>query len=127
MAPKDIPLGYYTHINFAFALVDPKTFHIAPMDPQTASLYKEVTGLKDRQPDLQVWIAIGGWAMNDEGPTRTTFSDLAGDEKVQDEFFDSLTGFLIGNGFDGVDIDWYCIFCSQSSTLLLTSGQGSTL
>lgn len=56
MAPEDIPLGWYTHINFAFALIDPQTFRIAPMDAQTASLYKRVTSLKIHQPDLKVWI-----------------------------------------------------------------------
>jgi len=31
MAPEDVPLGYWTHINFAFAFIDPNTFQIAPM------------------------------------------------------------------------------------------------
>ncbi|EFE44765.1 class V chitinase, putative [Trichophyton verrucosum HKI 0517] len=106
MKPEDIPLGYYTHINFAFALIDPHSFRIASMDPQTGSLYQRVTALKDHQSDLQVWIAIGGWAMNDPGPTRTTFSDLAASESRQDAFFESLITFMLNNGFDGVDIDW---------------------
>ncbi|KAM5467394.1 putative chitinase [Microsporum audouinii] len=106
MAPEDIPLGWYTHINFAFALIDPQTFRIAPMDAQTASLYKRVTSLKIHQPDLKVWIAIGGWAMNDPGPYRTTFSDLAKSTSAQDEFFESLITFMQKYNFDGVDIDW---------------------
>lgn len=106
MKPEDIPLGYYTHINFAFALIHPHSFRIASMDPQTGSLYQRVTALKDHQSDLQVWIAIGGWAMNDPGPTRTTFSDLAASESRQDAFFESLITFMLNNGFDGVDIDW---------------------
>lgn len=75
MTPEEIPLGYYTHINFAFALIDPKTFRVAPMDPGTASLYRRVSALKARQPDLQVWIAIGGWVMNDPRPWRTVFPE----------------------------------------------------
>ncbi|KAL8790427.1 MAG: hypothetical protein Q9213_000579 [Squamulea squamosa] len=106
MKPEDIPLGYYTHINFAFALIDPQTFRVAPMDDKTAALYKDVTGLKARQIDLQVWIAIGGWAMNDPGPMRTTFSDLAKSEAAQNTFFESLVTFMVSNGFDGVDLDW---------------------
>lgn len=106
MTPEEIPLGIYTHIFFAFALVDPDSFRIAPMDSGTASLYKRVTGLKENQPGLQVWIAIGGWAMNDPGPYRTTFSDLAKSESAQDEFFEALITFLVSNGFDGVDLDW---------------------
>lgn len=31
MAPEDVALGYWTHINFAFAYIDPGTFEIAPM------------------------------------------------------------------------------------------------
>jgi chitinase len=106
MSPKQIPLGYYTHINFAFALINPRTFRLQAMDEDTASLYKEVTALKANQLDLQVWIAIGGWAMNDPGSHRTTFSDLAGSIEAQDQFFESLVTFMISNGFDGVDIDW---------------------
>ncbi|EEP82318.1 conserved hypothetical protein [Uncinocarpus reesii 1704] len=106
MKPSEIPLGWYTHINFAFALVNPKTFRIDPMDAKTASLYTEVTGLKRRQPGLEVWIAIGGWAMNDPGPYRTAFSDMAKSEANQDAFFESLISFMQRNNFDGVDIDW---------------------
>ncbi|KAI4115472.1 MAG: hypothetical protein LQ345_003930 [Seirophora villosa] len=106
MTPDEIPLGYYTHINFAFALIDPQTFRIAPMDDKTAALYKDVTALKARQVGLQVWIAIGGWAMNDPGPMRTTFSDLAKSESAQNSFFESLVTFMITNEFDGVDLDW---------------------
>lgn len=107
MKPEDIPIGYYTHINFAFALIDPKTFRLAPMDDTTGTLYKDVSALKRQNPDLKVWLAIGGWAMNDPGPTRTTFSDLAASESAQKEFLESLATFLSTNGYDGVDIDWY--------------------
>ncbi|KAI1954495.1 hypothetical protein LOZ12_001146 [Ophidiomyces ophidiicola] len=106
MKPEDIPLGWYTHINFAFALIHPKTFRIDHMDAQTASLYRRVTKLKQKQPGLKVWIAIGGWAMNDPGPYRTTFSDLAKSTSAQDAFFESLISFMETNDFDGVDIDW---------------------
>ncbi len=44
--------------------------------------------------------------MNDPGPTRTTFSDLAKSESAQDTFFESLITFMVNNGFEGVDIDW---------------------
>ncbi|KAL4969965.1 glycoside hydrolase superfamily [Aspergillus stella-maris] len=54
MAPVDIPLGIYTLINFAFALIDPTTFRIAPMDLKTGLRYHAVTTLKERQPSLSV-------------------------------------------------------------------------
>lgn len=44
--------------------------------------------------------------MNDPGPYRTTFTDLAKSASAQDAFFESLITFLQTNNFDGVDIDW---------------------
>jgi chitinase len=44
--------------------------------------------------------------MNDPGPYRTTFSDLAKSTSAQDAFFESLITFMQANNFDGVDIDW---------------------
>lgn len=44
--------------------------------------------------------------MNDPGPTRTTFSDLAKSTTAQDTFFESLITFMQANNFDGVDLDW---------------------
>ncbi len=121
MKPEDIPLGYYTHINFAFASIDPSSFTIAPMASDVAALYGGVTGLKSSQPGLQVWISIGGWAFNDPGPTRSTFSDLVGSSSAQEAFFSSLISFMSHNGFDGVDLDWQVspipwqdiVFCSR--------------
>ncbi|KAK8857289.1 glycoside hydrolase family 18 protein [Apiospora arundinis] len=106
MKPADIPLGYYTHIFYSFALVNPDTFHVVQMDAETGSHYDEVTHLKNRQPGLEVWIAIGGWAMNDPGPYRTAFSDMVKSEANQDAFFESLISFMALHDFDGVDLDW---------------------
>lgn len=106
MKPSEIPLGYYTHIFYSFVLIHPETFHIAHMDAETSKHYAAVTELKEKQPDLEVWIAVGGWAMNDPGPYRTTFSDLAKSTAAQDAFFESLIAFMALHDFDGVDIDW---------------------
>jgi chitinase len=105
--PEQLPVGAYTHLNFAFAFIDPKSFKVAPMSAADTELYPRFTGLKDSNPGLQTWISIGGWSMNDPGqPTATTFSDLAGSSSAQSAFFSSLISFLQTWGFDGVDIDW---------------------
>ena len=44
--------------------------------------------------------------MNDPGPYRTTFSDMAKSIAHQDAFFESVVTFLFQHNFDGVDIDW---------------------
>ncbi|KAK3935763.1 chitinase [Diplogelasinospora grovesii] len=106
MTPAQIPLGYYTHINFAFSLIDPNTFQLSPMDANTGSLYGNISSLKGNQPGLQAWLSVGGWSFNDPGPTQSTFSQLAGSESAQQAFFASLLTFMSQYGFDGVDIDW---------------------
>ncbi|MCJ1347172.1 hypothetical protein MMC31_005393 [Peltigera leucophlebia] len=107
MFPEGIPSGAYTHLNFAFAFIDPVSFAVAPMSDSDIPLYTRFTGLKATNPGLQTWISIGGWSMNDpDQPTAATFSKLAGSREAQSAFFISLLSFLSTYGFDGVDIDW---------------------
>lgn len=104
--PEDIPIGVYTHLNFAFAAIDPETFAVVPASTLDTTLYSQVTGIKRLQPGLKVFISIGGWTFNDPGPTATTFSDLAASPSNQAQFFASLISFMSTYDFDGVDIDW---------------------
>ncbi|KAL1961763.1 hypothetical protein VTN77DRAFT_1089 [Rasamsonia byssochlamydoides] len=105
--PEDIPIGAYTHLNFAFAYVNPSTFAVAPMSADQVALYSRTTALKQLNPGMEVWISIGGWSMNDaDQPTATTFSNLAASTSAQSAFFASLLSFLETYGFDGADIDW---------------------
>lgn len=62
MKPDQIPLGYYTHINFAFSLLDPKTFELAPMSPEMAPMYDGVARLKNKQAKLEIWLSIGAFS-----------------------------------------------------------------
>lgn len=64
MSPEEIPIGAFTHLNFAFAFIDPLTYAVAPMAQDQVGLYKRVTRLKSLNPGMQVWIAVGGWSMN---------------------------------------------------------------
>lgn len=75
--PEQIPEGIYTHLNYAFASIDPESFEILPASDHEKKLMKRLTGLKDIDPDLKVFIAVGGWTFNDPGITQTLFSDLA--------------------------------------------------
>ena len=105
--PEQLPAGAYSHLNFAFAFVDPSSYKIAPMSALDTTLYPRFTGLKDTNPGLQTWISIGGWSMNDlDQPTAATFSNLAASTSAQSSFFASLLSFMSTYGFDGVDIDW---------------------
>lgn len=107
MIPEAIPALAYSHVNFAFASVDPVTFSVVASSSGDLELMRRLTGLKALYPHLKVWVSIGGWSFNDpDQPTAWTFSDLAGSAANQRKFFDSLISFMSFYGFDGVDIDW---------------------
>lgn len=104
--PEQIPLGIYTHLNFAFATIDPSTFEVVPASSSDPEWYRRLTDLKWRDRSLKVFIAIGGWTFNDEGQrTRTTFSDMAKSEENQKKFIKSLISFMSTYNFNGVDLD----------------------
>jgi hypothetical protein len=58
-APEQIPVGIYTHLNYAFASIDPDTFEVRPTSRKDHNLYRRLVALKQRDPDLKVFIAIG--------------------------------------------------------------------
>ncbi|RDW84001.1 glycoside hydrolase family 18 protein [Aspergillus mulundensis] len=105
--PEDLLIGAYTHLNYAFAFINPESYRIANMQDSDEEYMPRLTALKNYNPSLEVWIAIGGWSMNDpDQPTKRTFSELAASTDHQDVFFESLLSFMDKYGFDGVDIDW---------------------
>ncbi|ORY13819.1 hypothetical protein BCR34DRAFT_662986 [Clohesyomyces aquaticus] len=107
--PEDIDLTAFSHLNFAFAFFDPKSFQMVPMSPGDVDLYRRFTALKSRKAGLQTWIAVGGWSFNDETNipnTRTAFSSMVSSSGSRQAFISSLSQFMQTYHFDGVDIDW---------------------
>ncbi|KAH6871830.1 hypothetical protein B0T10DRAFT_590612 [Thelonectria olida] len=104
--PEQIPIGLYTHINFAFATINPLTFLVRADEDADINTYKRLMALKKKDPDLKVYLAIGGWTFNDPGATATTFSDLAASVPRQKKFMSSLMSFMSTHSFDGLDLDW---------------------
>ncbi|KAG2414552.1 hypothetical protein HFD88_003743 [Aspergillus terreus] len=104
--PERIPPGVYTHINVAYAVIDPDTFEVRPSLLADINLFTRLTDLKRSDPDLKVYIALGGSTYSSPGPTEHTFSDLVASEANQTAFIKSLTKFITAFDFDGVDLDW---------------------
>jgi chitinase len=68
---------------------------------------QRIGSIKLLQPDIKIWVAVGGWSFNDAWmPTATTFSDIAGSSANQDKFISSLILMMNTYGFDGIDLDW---------------------
>ncbi|KAH6687317.1 symbiotic chitinase [Plectosphaerella plurivora] len=108
MRAKELPLSALTHLNYAFAFIDPKTFEITPMDFTTPeSTFDDVADLKAYQPSLQIFISLGGWTFSDNGTvTQPVFGNIARSSTNRKKFADILVKFLDAYGFDGVDLDW---------------------
>jgi chitinase len=102
--PSHIHTDGLTHLNFAFASIDPISFNITPVDPGDFALYSQFTALKSA--DMQTWVAIGGFDFSDPGPTHTTWSDMMSTSANRAAFISSLIDFMTTWGFQGVDIDW---------------------
>lgn len=106
MLPEKIPFGQYTHIIFSFATINPSTFKVSAGDSETEYLMSRIGAIKVVQPDIKIWVALGGWAFNDPGPTQKTFGDIAASPAHTKTFLDSLVQMMNKYGLDGIDIDW---------------------
>lgn len=106
VAPEDLNLNGFTHMNFAFSFFDPSSFEIAPMDSSGPSLFSRFTALKSKKSSLETWISVGGWSFTDPGPTQTAFSEMTSTFGNRQKFIRGLIKFMETYGFDGVDLDW---------------------
>lgn len=107
--PGAIQSAGFTHLNYAFASIDPVSFAIkredqeAHDDPKNPgpSLYRAFTALKTSE--LQTWIAVGGFDFSDENkPTHsTTWSDLTSTQDNRAKFISSLKTFMSDYDFQG--------------------------
>ncbi|KAL2007609.1 hypothetical protein VTN00DRAFT_9047 [Thermoascus crustaceus] len=109
--PNAIPVEGLTHLNFAFAYIDPDSLDITVMDDQTPEgLFARTTDIKNtksRNSELEVFVSIGGWTFSDNGTaTQPLFSKIAADEGKRAKFADNVLSFMVRYGFDGVDLDW---------------------
>ncbi|KAF5692426.1 chitinase [Fusarium denticulatum] len=104
--PEQIPIGLYTHINFAFGTINPNTFALEANAPEDKAMYERLMLLKKKDKNLKIYLAIGGWTFNDPGPTASIFSDLAASAARQRTFFSSAQSFMATYNFDGLDLDW---------------------
>ncbi|KAJ5426042.1 hypothetical protein N7465_001112 [Penicillium sp. CMV-2018d] len=108
MTPTDLPLAALTHLNFAFASIDPSTYQVVTMDSATpASLFKDTTNVKSIKEDISVYVSIGGWTFSDDGTdTQPLFGEIAASETKRQKFAKNVVHFMQQYGFDGVDLDW---------------------
>ncbi|KAJ4364051.1 hypothetical protein N0V83_009506 [Neocucurbitaria cava] len=106
MTPDEIPVHDISHLIFAFGFITPDEFKVTNMPDVRPDLFQQVTYLKNKNSDLVIQIALGGWSHNDPGKWQPVFSDMVSTQANRAKFIKNLLGFLSQYGFDGVDFDW---------------------
>ncbi|KAF7286452.1 chitinase 7 [Rhynchophorus ferrugineus] len=97
--PEDINAALCTHIIYAFAtLEDHKLTEGNEKDPE---MYDRIIALREKNPDLKVLLAIGGWAFGS-----TPFKELTGNVFRMNQFVYDAIDFLREYKFNGLDVDW---------------------
>ncbi|OGM51306.1 brain chitinase and chia [Aspergillus bombycis] len=106
MKPEEIPVESLTHLIFSFGFVAPDTYKVLPMPDTEEGLFQQVTGVKRKNPNLKVLVALGGWTHTDPGPYREVFTTMVSSPASRQTFITNLLSFLTQYNFDGVDLDW---------------------
>lgn len=99
--PDKVAANLLTHLNYAFAKIDPDTHRIALADPENDKRnFAAIRKLKEKNPQLKALISVGGWDYS------TYFSDAAASAASRETFAQSCVDFILEHGLDGVDLDW---------------------
>lgn len=96
--PEEIPVEKLTHIIYSFTNVidgEMKFRNEETAGPKVEALVKQ----KERNPELKVMIACGGWGADG-------FSDMALTEESRAKFIKSASEFITKYKLDGMDMDW---------------------
>ena len=100
-----------THLNYAFGGVN-KTFD--GVDIANPERLKSMVLLKQKNPQLQVLLSVGGWGAG-------RFSEMAASDANRKKFAEDCKKIVADYHLDGIDIDWE--YPTQSSANISSSPQ----
>ncbi|MEB2786194.1 glycoside hydrolase family 18 protein [Algoriphagus persicinus] len=96
--PEKIPVEKLTHIIYSFTNVIDGEMKFRNEETAGSKL-KSLVKQKERNPDLKVMIACGGWGADG-------FSDMALTDESRTKFIQSASDFISKYELDGLDMDW---------------------
>ncbi|KAL7300198.1 hypothetical protein TKK_0007041 [Trichogramma kaykai] len=97
--PEDIDSSLCTHIIYAFATL--KNHLLSESNDKDAEMYERLIALREKNPDVKILLAIGGWAFGS-----TPFKELTSNTFRMNQFVYEAIDFLREYKFDGLDVDW---------------------
>lgn len=97
--PKSVQAGLLTHINYAFAEIEPDTGTLALSNADLENL-AGLRALRQVNPELKIVLAVGGW----DGSAG--FSDAASSKSRRETFARSCAALVREEALDGIDINW---------------------
>jgi len=89
-SPADLPLNELTHLNYAFAFIKPGTYELTTMDKETTEdLWQLTVDVKRYNPNLKVYVAVGGWTFSDNGTaTQPLLGEISRTQANRQKFAD---------------------------------------
>ncbi|KAJ2432128.1 hypothetical protein GGF41_000188 [Coemansia sp. RSA 2531] len=99
MSISDIETTKYTHIHYAFVMLD-EDFKPYVKHAELGN-WNEFVALKGSKKI----VSFGGWAFSNEPGTYAIFTDSVSDANRQ-KFANNVVNFMNDYGLDGVDFDW---------------------
>ncbi len=112
LKPADIDPTLPTHINYAFAKINPSTYAVETVEFNDEEMIEDLIAHKADNPDLKILISIGGWSFSRGSEafkgtgTERIFPAMAASASNRAVFVASAIEFATSRGFDGIDIDW---------------------
>lgn len=97
--PNTIDARQLTHINYAFVNVKDNRAQLDNEKRDSAN-FARLNTLKQKNPDLQILISIGGWSWSEN------FSNAVLTKQLRKDFAKSAVAIIRKYQLDGVDIDW---------------------
>ncbi|XP_063590647.1 probable chitinase 10 isoform X1 [Penaeus indicus] len=103
--PEMLDASLCTHVIYAFAGM--KDYRLSPGEPTDIGdgfkegTYTRLMKLKEKNPNLKIMLALGGWAFGSK-----PFQELTENQFRMNGFVYDALEFLRTHQFDGLDIDW---------------------